>query len=69
LNCTHEAERTPFQTQYFSENLVALGSEPGTSAFVARNSDHYTTEAAISTGKQSKREGSRVVKGRGTFVT
>jgi hypothetical protein len=22
-NCTHEAERTPFQTHYFSENLVA----------------------------------------------
>jgi hypothetical protein len=23
LNCTHEAEWTPFQTRYFSENLVA----------------------------------------------
>jgi hypothetical protein len=25
---THEAECTPFQTHYFSENLVALGIEP-----------------------------------------
>jgi hypothetical protein len=29
LNCTHEAEWTPFQTHYFSENLVAPGIEPG----------------------------------------
>jgi hypothetical protein len=28
LNCTHEAEWTPFQTHYFSENLVASGIEP-----------------------------------------
>jgi hypothetical protein len=28
LNCIHEAEWTPFQTQYFSENLVVLGIEP-----------------------------------------
>jgi hypothetical protein len=28
LNCTHEAEQTPFQTHY-SENLVAPGIEPG----------------------------------------
>jgi hypothetical protein len=27
LNCAHEAEWTPFQTQYFSENLVAPGIE------------------------------------------
>jgi hypothetical protein len=38
--CTHEAEWTPFQTHYFSENLVALGIEPETSEYVARNSDH-----------------------------
>jgi hypothetical protein len=25
----HEAEWTPFQTYYFSENLVAPGIEPG----------------------------------------
>jgi hypothetical protein len=31
----------PFQTHYFSENLVAPGTEPGTSRSVAR-----TTEAA-----------------------
>jgi hypothetical protein len=31
---------TPFQTQYFSENLVVKGIEHGTSGFVARNSDH-----------------------------
>jgi hypothetical protein len=29
LSCTHEAEWTPFQTHYFSENLVAPGIEPG----------------------------------------
>jgi hypothetical protein len=27
-NYTHEAEWTPFQTHYFSENLVAQGIEP-----------------------------------------
>jgi hypothetical protein len=40
LNCAHEAEWTPFQIQYFSENLVVPGIEPGTSGSVARNSDH-----------------------------
>jgi hypothetical protein len=40
LNCTHEAEWNPFQTHYFSENLVAMGIEPGISGSVARNSDH-----------------------------
>jgi hypothetical protein len=29
LNCTHEAECTPFQTHYFSENLVVPGIELG----------------------------------------
>jgi hypothetical protein len=29
LSCTHEAEWIPFQTHYFSENLVAQGIEPG----------------------------------------
>jgi hypothetical protein len=29
LSCTHEIEWTPFQTHYFSENLVAPGIEPG----------------------------------------
>jgi hypothetical protein len=29
LSCTHEAEWTPFQNHCFSENLVALGIEPG----------------------------------------
>jgi hypothetical protein len=29
LNCTHEAGWTPFQTHYFSENLVAPGIELG----------------------------------------
>jgi hypothetical protein len=28
-NFTHEAEWTPFQTHYYSENLVAQGIEPG----------------------------------------
>jgi hypothetical protein len=36
----HEAEWTPFQTHYFSENLVAPGIETGTSGSVARISDH-----------------------------
>jgi hypothetical protein len=40
LNCPHEAEWTLFQTPYFSENLVRLGIEPGTSGSVAGNSDH-----------------------------
>jgi hypothetical protein len=40
LNYPHEAEWTPFQTHYYSENLVAPGIEPGTSGSVARNSDH-----------------------------
>jgi hypothetical protein len=44
LSYAHEAEWTPFQTHYFSENLVAPGIEPGTSGSVARNSDHLTTE-------------------------
>jgi hypothetical protein len=30
LSGTHEAEWTPFQTHYFSENLVAPGIESGT---------------------------------------
>jgi hypothetical protein len=45
LNYPHEAEWTPFQTHYFSENLVVPGIEPGTSVSVARNSDHWTKEA------------------------
>jgi hypothetical protein len=27
-NCTHNAEWTPFQTRYYSENLVVPGTEP-----------------------------------------
>jgi hypothetical protein len=37
---THEAEWTPFQNHYFSENLAVPGIELGTSGSVARNSDH-----------------------------
>jgi hypothetical protein len=40
LNYPHEAEWTPFQTHYFSENLAAPGIEPGTSGYVPRNSDY-----------------------------
>jgi hypothetical protein len=36
----HEAEWAPFQTHYFSENLVAPGIEPETFESVARNSYH-----------------------------
>jgi hypothetical protein len=45
LTCTHDAGWTPFQPHYFSENLVALEIEPGTSGYVAKNSGHLTTEA------------------------
>jgi hypothetical protein len=38
----------PVPDRYFSENLVALGIKPGTSGYVARNSDHYTTDAVLS---------------------
>jgi hypothetical protein len=34
-------------THNFSENLVVPGIEPGTSGSVARNSDHKTPEAVI----------------------
>jgi hypothetical protein len=33
LSYTHEAEWTPFQSHYFSENLVAPGIEPGTGQY------------------------------------
>jgi hypothetical protein len=36
--CTHEAEWTPFQTHYSSENLVAPGIERA-SGSIASNSD------------------------------
>jgi hypothetical protein len=48
LNCTHEAEWTPFQTHYFSENLIAPGIEPGTSGSVARNCQLITRRFVIS---------------------
>jgi hypothetical protein len=35
------------QTNYFSEDLAALGIEAGAPGSVARNSDHHTTEAVI----------------------
>jgi hypothetical protein len=38
----------PVETHYFSENLAGSGIEPGTSRSVARNSEHYTTEAVLS---------------------
>jgi hypothetical protein len=37
LNYYYETEWTPFQTHYFSENLVTPGIGPGTSGSVARN--------------------------------
>jgi hypothetical protein len=40
INYPHEAEWTPFQTHYFSENLGAPGFEPVAYGSVARNSDH-----------------------------
>jgi hypothetical protein len=38
LSYPHEAEWTPFQTHYFSGNLVVQGIEPGISGYVVRNS-------------------------------
>jgi hypothetical protein len=40
LNYLHEAERTPFQTHYYSENVVAPGIELGASWSAIRKSDH-----------------------------
>jgi hypothetical protein len=40
LSYPHEAEWTPFQTHYFSENLVALAVEHEISGSAVRNSDH-----------------------------
>jgi hypothetical protein len=40
LNYPHEAEWTPFQTHYLSDNLVTPGIEPGTSGYVVRNAYH-----------------------------
>jgi hypothetical protein len=39
-NKQKRAEWTPFQTHYYSENLVAPEIEPGTSGLAARNSDY-----------------------------
>jgi hypothetical protein len=39
LNYPHDAEWTPFQTQYCSGNPVAPRIEGGTSGSVVRNSD------------------------------
>jgi hypothetical protein len=41
----HESEWIPFYTYYFSENLVTLGIEHGTSGCMARSCGHWTTEA------------------------
>nr|CAD7425953.1 unnamed protein product [Timema monikensis] len=48
LICPHKVELTLFQTLTGSQkNLKAPEIEPGASGSVARNSDHYITEAAI----------------------
>jgi hypothetical protein len=36
----HEGECTPFQTHYYTENLLLPGIEPRTFELTARNSDH-----------------------------
>jgi hypothetical protein len=41
LSYPNEAEWTPFQKNYFSENRVAPGIEPETSGSVPRNSEKY----------------------------
>jgi hypothetical protein len=40
LESASEAEWTPFQIHYFSENLVAPGIDARPTASAARNSDH-----------------------------
>jgi hypothetical protein len=39
LSYLQDGEQTPFQTRYFSENLIALGIERRTSGPAARNSE------------------------------
>jgi hypothetical protein len=41
----HEAEWNPFQTHYFSKNLVEPGFEPRTTGSVARNSGLIADES------------------------
>jgi putative aminopeptidase FrvX len=53
---------TPFQTHYYSENLVAPGIEPGTSVSLARNSDHQTTEAVTDNLTDTKIKCNTVIK-------
>jgi hypothetical protein len=43
LNCTHEAEWTPFQTHYFFFP-GSTGNRTRASGSVAKNSDHETKE-------------------------
>jgi hypothetical protein len=42
-----------FNSSYFSENLVAPGIEPRISGFIARNSNHLTTEPWPTRGSHS----------------
>jgi hypothetical protein len=43
----HEAEWTPFQTHCYSENLVVLGIEPGTSGLAARTKVQATSNVML----------------------
>jgi hypothetical protein len=47
LDCTHEAERTPFQALFLRKSGSA-GNRSQASGSVASNSDHYPTEAVQS---------------------
>jgi hypothetical protein len=47
---TQEAEWTPFQTQYFSENLVAPVIEPGIPGYVTRSAQTLAMGAAYMCG-------------------
>jgi hypothetical protein len=47
LDNLHEPEQTLFQAHCFTENLIAPRIKPGISGFVARNCDHWTTEAVL----------------------
>lgn len=45
LSYSHEAERIPFQTHCFSENVIAPEIESGTSRSIVKYFDYNTTEA------------------------
>jgi hypothetical protein len=47
LNCTHKAEWTPIPDPLLLRKSGSAGNETRTSGSVAKNSDHWTTEAVL----------------------